>query len=262
MIYYYSIKSGSNGNCSLYKINNMIFLIDIGISIKYLINALENIQLNIFSINYIFLTHEHMDHIKGINTFIKHYKVPIYCSKTTAKKIIELYPNLKSFINIFKFNSTVYINNVFSIETFKLPHDSLTNTGYILKYKDYKLAHFTDLGFMPSIMIKEISTCNTIVLEANYDVNMLLYSKYPHILKTRIASVKGHLSNQQTLNIITKLLKENTKNIILSHLSEKNNSIDIINKNIIQTLKKQFFYKEFNIMIAPLNHMIYMTKII
>lgn len=239
-MFYFNIKSSSSGNSSLVKFGNNYFLIDLGCSYKYLVEALNHLKIDIKKIKYIFLTHEHVDHTKGLSTFVKENKhVIVFSSKYTALKIIldnfELSKNIRILRKKYKYK--LGSMSVLSLETH---HDALESFGYIFYYKKFKMCYMTDLGVITDTVKKFVVPCNWIVLESNYDQHMLLQSKYPHLLKTRITSLVGHLSNLQASNFALELAKTGTKYIFLTHLSNSTNTYE---KAYFSTYNKVKKYK-------------------
>lgn len=214
-----SFSSGSKGNCSIVLCDNTNIIIDMGISYLTLKRSLEENSLSFSNISGILITHCHKDHISGLSTLMNKTKLNVYIP-------IDMYDSLKEYVPkdrcIFiddKFN----INDV-SIELIHTSHDAPSSVGYIIEYKGRNLAYVTDTGYINRKYLNKMVGKNLYFMESNHDEIMLMDGPYPRFLKERVISDKGHLSNNTTAKYLSSLVRDNTKTIILSHLSEKNNT--------------------------------------
>ena len=223
---YFSIASGSSGNCSLYMAGNTRILIDLGVSVRRLTAALRRVGLTIDMLDAVLLTHEHVDHIKGLATFAKRYDVPIYATKGTAQALIAKNPAAGKLLHSYWGGETFTVGTV-DVESFLTPHDAAESTGYLLHTEDYCFGFATDLGFVPSMIQKKLLGCNAVVLESNHDLDMLHTGPYPWPLKQRVSGSHGHLSNADCAYLAAELAQNGTEQIILAHLSEQNNTPEI-----------------------------------
>lgn len=221
--FYYSIASGSTGNCSLYMCDDTAILIDLGVSVRRLQQALRAINLEITDLTAILFTHAHTDHTKGIATFVKKYAVPLYATHGTAAEIIEKTPQAAQKIKSFWGGEIMQLGAV-SVQSFLTPHDAAESVGYILKTEAASFGFVTDLGFMPAAVSRKLAGCDTVVLESNHDLQMLANGPYPWQLQERIRSPRGHLSNADCAVAAAALARQGTQQLILAHLSEKNNT--------------------------------------
>ena len=240
-----SIASGSSGNCICVGSDDCHVLIDAGISGKRIENGLNSIDLKTADMQGILITHEHIDHIRGLKTLTKNYNVPIY-SKTATLKQIAITQKFTD-INL-KNCQALTTNNIdignLAIKIFNISHDAIDPVGYtISKYKDNaktkkfteKITLATDLGFVSETVQSALENSDILVLEANHDLKLLQNGQYPWSLKKRILSTKGHLSNIDAGFAINRL-QAKPQQIILAHLSEQNNSPDIA----LNTIKQIF----------------------
>lgn len=221
--FYQSLASGSTGNCGLLVLGETRLLIDLGISVRRLKIALETVNLKIEKLDAILITHEHTDHIKGLATFVKKYDTPIYASRGTARVLFEKYPIIQNQLNSYDSGATLQIKDV-SLKTVPTPHDAVESMGYIFWVQGIRFGYMTDLGFVPTPIRQALRGCTSVVLESNHDIYMLQYGCYPDLLKRRVGGPRGHLSNTDCANLAVDLVRNGTQQIILSHLSEKNNT--------------------------------------
>ncbi len=208
------LASGSKGNSTLLIIDNLHILVDVGISYTHLKKALE--KLNIEHLDLVLITHEHQDHIKGLEQLIKKRNVKV-CG-APLRKVLPSYEVMGDKM-VFK---------GLEIEAFSVSHDCLTTFGYII-HADKKIAYVTDCGYLDAEILKKLNGCNIILMEANHDVEMLINNKnYTWNLKQRIIGDSGHLSNIQFFQYLRKLQHDKLEVVVALHLSEENNRFDLV----------------------------------
>ena len=218
-----NLGSGSKGNCTLVCSNTSNILIDAGLAVAEIETKLDYLGVDPLNINGILITHEHSDHIKSVGKLSKKYNIPVYthvleasCLRMRDKEIL---PEL---IKTFDDND-FYIDD-FTVSSFKLSHDANLCVGYSIYSNGAKFSIATDLGCCPANVVEKLKDSNLVLLEANHDENLLANNpKYPLILKKRILSNKGHLSNIATAQVISQLVG-GTNQVLLGHLSEENNT--------------------------------------
>ncbi len=228
-----TLASGSKGNCSIVICNNIKLLIDIGISFPTLKARLEKIDISINDLTGILISHSHSDHIKGLQSIIK---------KTNLKILIpeKMYEELQ---NIVPKNRVIFIKdknkltNV-NIELIHTSHDVPCSVGFMITYDGKTLVHITDTGYINKKILPKITDKDLYLIESNHDEEMLMNGPYPPFLKQRVVGDEGHLSNRQTCEYLKQIVGKNTKYVFLAHISEKNNTHELVLKEAEKVLKK------------------------
>lgn len=216
--------SGSGGNCLLLSDGGTHILIDAGISRKRIEASLSKAGLAANGISGVFITHEHSDHISGLNMLLKYNDIPVYAPHTVAARITGACPSLEGRISIIKPGVRNSIGSL-NVTAFHTPHDTDESVGYRVEGSSV-FAMATDMGHVTEEVIDGLSGARTVLIEANHDIGMLLDGPYPVQLKRRILSDRGHLSNADCAKLAAYLAEHGTENIILGHLSRENNSPD------------------------------------
>lgn len=225
MIGFCALASGSNGNCYYIENNNEAVLIDAGISSKQILKRMNEKNINLSKIKALFITHEHSDHIRGVNVFSKKTKIPIFINRNTyVNSKINLSSDL---INIIDSDSTTKVGNLV-IKSFRKSHDGVEPVSFIVKYKSKVVSVLTDIGKPCENVEKAVNQSDIIFLETNYDHKMLEEGNYPYFLKQRILGVNGHLSNDDAFELVSNNSSSNLKYLILSHLSENHNDPSLV----------------------------------
>ena len=216
-----SLNSGSNGNCYYVGTQEEAVLIDGGISCRETERRLKRLELSIKKIKAIFITHEHSDHIYGVARLSKKYKLPVYITAGTRQ---DGRLHLKEELVIpFRAYEPVVIGNL-SILAFPKFHDASDPHSFIVSSGSVNVGIFTDIGLPCEHVIRHFKQCHAAFLEANYDEQMLDTGKYPLFLKNRIRDGKGHLSNNQAMQLFMNHKAPFLTHLFLSHLSKNNNS--------------------------------------
>ena len=214
--------SGSKGNSTLLIGKNKKILIDVGFSYPKIVNDLSKYGFKPSDIDAILITHTHKDHIAGLKTFIHKNIIPVYTNEIMLSELIKTtdydnYITCDDEYNIDEFN-------ILAIHT---SHDAKGSVGFLISDDNSSLVYITDTGYLNEKYLKKIINKNIYIMESNHDINMLMTGPYPFILKQRVLSDKGHLSNETAGNYLNKLIGKDTKRVILAHLSEINNTQDI-----------------------------------
>jgi phosphoribosyl 1,2-cyclic phosphodiesterase len=236
-----SLGSGSSGNC--YYLGNGFqgILIDAGISAGSIRSYLKQMGIPISTIMGVLITHNHFDHVKGIEVLVKKNHIPIFTTNTIWSNMGKN-PNHQNIpIDCRKIISVLQKFHLagFDIEAFPVHHDAPETLGYQISVGGRKITIVTDLGHICSTSAAYLKNSNFIVIESNYDEQMLLDGNYPYYLKKRISASNGHLSNQQTSDFLAEIIHDGISHICLAHLSKNNNTPE----QAFQTLHKSLFQK-------------------
>lgn len=214
-----TIASGSKGNCTIVLCSGTNIIIDMGISFLTLKKTLEENSLSFDDFSGILITHCHNDHTKGLAALLSKTKLNVYIPEGMYESLKEIIPYPKCIFIEDVFN----INDV-EIELIHTSHDAPSSVGYILRQNDKSLVYVTDTGYINRKYLEKMKNKNCYLIESNHDEVMLMDGPYPRFLKERVISDSGHLSNRTTAKYLKKLVGDNTKTIILAHLSETNNT--------------------------------------
>ena len=220
-----NIASGSSGNSTFIGSDKASILLDCGISMKRIENALDSHDMALKQIDGIVITHEHSDHIKGLGVISRKYSIPIYATKGTiagihcAANIGDIDNSL--FIEI-ENDADFYISDI-NVKAHSVSHDANDPVCFSFTQDNVKVSVATDLGTYDEDLIEFLSDSDTLLIEANHDIRMLETGPYPYYLKRRIAGNRGHLSNEASGKLLRRLLCERLRHIYLGHLSDKNN---------------------------------------
>lgn len=221
-----SLSSGSSGNCYYLGDGSSGILIDAGISASQIRDHLKKLEVPIEAIMGIFITHDHSDHIRGLSVLVKKNHIPVYTTETVWKGILSssAKKNITSdCIRKISVLKTVHLAG-FAIEAFPVSHDTEETLGFHICAGDKQITIVTDLGYICETVAKYINAANFLVIESNYDNEMLMKGRYPAYLKARIRSNNGHLDNQQTSTFLADNVSDHLTHICLAHLSKNNNT--------------------------------------
>ena len=235
MAYFTTLYSGSSGNCALIRSEDKYLLIDMGKSCRTTLTALKSLGLAVSDCVGILVTHEHSDHVSGLDTFLKKHPVPLYgcadtldtlASRGTIPPAVEAIP---------VDGQTLEIGS-FTVTSFPTSHD-VPCVGYRIHTPDGKtMTIATDLGVLTPPVHEALAGCDLVALESNYDLHMLRSGPYPYYLRSRIESARGHLSNDECAAKLLELIQEGCKRFALCHLSQENNTPALALQTVFNTL--------------------------
>lgn len=217
-----SLNSGSNGNAYYVGTNEEAVIIDAGLSCREMEKRMKRLGLPVTRVKALFISHEHTDHICGLDTFARKNHLPVYASAPTLGKLQNNGYQAKSFIS----NVPVKVGGL-TIRPFFKEHDAVDAHSFTISGNGVTVGVFTDIGRICDQLIYHFSRCNGAFLEANYDDDMLDKGKYPQFLKQRIRGGRGHLSNAQALELMIAHKPSYMDVILLSHLSKDNNDPEL-----------------------------------
>ncbi len=251
MLNFCSLYSGSSGNSLFVESENTKILIDTGVSSKKIEEALHDINVEPSLIDAVLVTHEHTDHIQGLGTFSKKFNIPIFANTETIDNMPSQIDKIDS-KNIKKFKVSEHFEiGDLSINSFSIPHDAANPCGFIINKDNKKISIATDIGHMTNDILKILNGSNFILLEANYDSEVLKCSKYPFSLKNRIAGPNGHLSNVVAGKTLSCLIKSGLESAVLGHLSKESNFPELAYQTVInELLTENYDEKTFSLSVA------------
>ena len=228
------LASGSKGNATVIRGAGQTFLVDVGISCRQLVNRMRDVGFDPETLSGVFLTHEHIDHVKGLETFSKNFAAPIFASAGTWAGVREERHFLPAHYRVLAGDLTF---DQVRVGNFAVSHDAREPVGYTFTAAAHKLAYVTDTGFVTDAIKTAVRGADTLYLEANHDVQMLKDGSYPYVLKKRILSTKGHLDNTAAGWLLAgmSLLPHE---IFLAHLSQENNRPEVALASVRQILAK------------------------
>ena len=235
-----SLASGSSGNCYYVGTDSYGILFDAGISLRSLKKILKENGIGLEQIMAVFITHEHNDHIRSVGGLGEKYGIPVYATEKVHTGIDNnLLAGEKLFTSrrIIEKEIEIPVREL-KITAFEVPHDSIECVGYLVTYKQHKLVLVTDAGHITEKVGEYIRIANHLIVEANYDREMLFNGKYPPFLKERISNGNGHLCNSETAEFLAANFDLHLKNIWLCHLSKDNNHPELAYKTVEMAMQQ------------------------
>jgi len=219
-----AIASGSNGNSYYIESETDSVVVDLGVSCKEFVARMENNKLKPNRLSGIFVTHEHSDHIRGIDVFCRKFEIPLYITEKTFNATkLKINDRLVNFI---KSNDNIKLGNL-NINSFTKSHDAIDPCSFLLSSEAKNVSVMTDIGVPCQNVIDALKRSDVTFLESNYDDKILEQGKYPHFLKQRVSGNTGHLSNYQASMLVLEHAHSRLKKVFLSHLSGNNNTPEL-----------------------------------
>lgn len=224
-----SIASGSSGNCIYVGTEATHLLVDVGISCKKTVEGLNKLGLAGNDIDGILITHEHSDHVNGLGVMSRKFGIPIYATAGTIegiKKIGSLGKIDDSLFHEISPDHKMMLKDI-TVNPMKISHDAAQPVAYRFQYGNKRMAVVTDLGTYDEYTVESLKGMDALMLETNHDINMLQVGPYPYYLKQRILGNRGHLSNELSGKLLSRLLNDHMQTVFLGHLSHENNLAEL-----------------------------------
>ena len=216
------LASGSKGNAIFVSDGSTSILIDAGLSGIEIERRLKSKGLCPDDLDAILVSHEHADHINGVGVLSRRFDLPVFISKQTCKAASSQIGNVRDIVN---FESGIsFLINTLTIHPFSISHDAEDPVGFTINRDKTKIGIATDLGIATSMVKEHLRDCSLLILEANHDTDMLINGPYPWELKQRIKNRTGHLSNEESKNLLKEVRHDKLQHVILAHISETNNT--------------------------------------
>lgn len=233
------LASGSTGNAIYVATDRVSVLIDVGITGKQAEAALQTIGVKPEDLTAILVTHEHVDHIKGVGVMARRYGLPIYANAKTWNELDGQIGTIKEEQRkLFAVGEKRELEDL-GIESFGISHDAAEPMGFCFYQGNKKLSVATDLGYVSEKIKETIRGADAYIFESNHDVELLRMSQYPWSIKRRILSDVGHLSNESAGEALTECLRGGAERVYLAHLSKENNMIDLARLTVKNILEEQ-----------------------
>ncbi|MFL0804652.1 MAG: MBL fold metallo-hydrolase [Agarilytica sp.] len=230
-----SLGSGSSGNATLIDDGESLLLLDCGFTVKETEKRMARLGISPEALTAVIVTHEHTDHIKGVAPLARRYKTPVYMTEGTwASKDLGVIPSL----NIIRNYEAFDVKGI-RVTPIVVPHDAREPAQFVFRdQRGLNLGVLTDLGSVTPHIIEAYEECDGIVVEANHDLDMLANGPYPPSLKSRVSSHWGHLNNQQTADFLASCNLDRLQEIVVGHISEKNNSLDRVKQDLEHVIEQ------------------------
>ena len=218
-----TLASGSSGNAALLSRENVHILIDMGISCKRICTALKSLGLTPEDLDAVLVTHEHSDHIKGLETYVKKYRTPVFCTPAVSRQLDYRIAGIGPLLRAMAYGERVRFGEV-EAEILPTSHDCQESAAWHFTVPEGRVGYLTDTGYIVEETGKRLLGADILVLESNHDVDMLRQGNYPFLLKRRILSDLGHLSNAAAAVYAAESVRAGTRIVLLAHLSRDNNT--------------------------------------
>lgn len=241
--------SGSSGNCALVRGEDTALLIDAGISLRRIREALRLEGLTMEDLSGVLITHEHTDHIAALKMMAKYCALPVFAPGSAAWHIAGQIPDLEDRLRRIDPHERFSLGTL-DIVAFPTPHDTDASVGYRITEGERSLGFCTDTGHISDEMLDNLTGCSAALIEANHDLTMLRTGGYPVYLKRRILSERGHLSNDDSARLACALAGSGTRSLVLGHLSRENNTPRLARETVRSALDESG-YTDVELQVAP-----------
>lgn len=215
-------------------------LVDLGVGVRTLKKRLAEHDISFDNIAMVLVTHDHIDHIRSLGSFTQRHQKPVFATKTLHRALSTHFctrGSLSGCVNILEEDVCYKLSGI-GITAFAVPHDATQTLGYHIDFEGVRFTFLTDIGYPTEAAVKYASMANHLIVEANYDVDMLLRGPYPQSLKVRILEDTGHMSNDQTASLVRRAFHPELKSIHLAHLSRNNNTPKLAFQTVSDALLK------------------------
>ena len=230
-----SLGSGSRGNSTLIEVDGTTILVDCGFSMRETERRLQRLSREMKQISAILVTHEHGDHVRGVASLAKKYKLPVWSSRGTAKAAKLEGLNELGLWNCIDIHQSFEIDSI-QIQPIPVPHDAKEPCQFIFSDGDWRLGVLTDTGSITPYIEEQYSACDAFILEANHDEEMLASGSYPPSLKHRVGGNYGHLNNGQAKDLLNAIDISKLQYLVASHISDKNNTVALARDKMSEAL--------------------------
>ncbi len=227
--------SGSAGNALILHAGKEALLLDAGFSAREFGRRCDAAGVDPGQIRAIVVSHEHRDHIAGLGPVARRLDVPVYCNRLTGEAIRQGLPRPPARLHLFASGSPFSVNG-FEVEPFSIPHDAIDPVAFIFRWKGLKVGIATDLGYASQLTQHRLQGCDVLIIESNHDIAMLRESRRPWALKQRIMSRHGHLSNDASMELVSKVVNEHTRYLVLAHASQECNQYELVEQQAARCL--------------------------
>lgn len=246
-----SFSSGSSGNCYYVGTSNEGVLIDIGVTMLKLESSLKRMGLTLNNVKALFITHDHIDHVKSLGALLKSTSIPVYASPECVTSLRAMNGDFSSRFVEMSLGQVVKVNQL-ELVSFPVSHDAAGSVGYYIDCQDKSLALVTDCGKLDDTIRSYLCRATSIVIEANYDKKMLLKGSYPQLLKQRIMGEGGHLSNLEAVDFVVDNYHKPYDNIMFCHLSSNNNNPELLMRQFYYAMRQRRIPINQNVTVLPL----------
>ncbi|EDM29092.1 Beta-lactamase-like protein [Lentisphaera araneosa HTCC2155] len=231
-----SLASGSKGNCTLIENDTSAYIIDCGLSFKKLCEKMKALGKDLGKLKGIFVTHEHADHASGVRICADKLDIAVYANHDTALMLKQKNRMGKKCV-IFENGQEIFLDGM-CFQPFSVPHDAVNTVAYKVECEGRKISVLTDLGSVTELVVNQVQGSEVLILECNYDQDMLMNCGRPWRTIQRIMSRHGHLSNEQAMELLERLMHPGLKDLYIGHISEDTNDYALVYDVVTKTLDK------------------------